>query len=236
MVRSLETQPVEITQAAVSHSGARGEPNPKWTAIGLADPSPVPQKAPGGLSPELAVTALEDYLGCPLRPLLLRRGIGVVSAARGHAVPSISQRHPRGSGLAPRTVGPAQPPTSLSTWTPAGRSAAPPTTPRRYITEAPPGEMLVNAGASMSGHALTAERRLTIEGVTITARADHIQMAEGAIVIQRMKAGRLAKRGETPKARYALLQAMVKRDEGWPPSAAYLASRWQPERRNGCCK
>ena len=48
--------------------------------------------------------------------------------------------------------------------------------------------MLVNAGAAMSGHALAAERRLTIEGVTITARADHIQMAGGGVFIQRMKA------------------------------------------------
>jgi hypothetical protein len=83
--------------------------------------------------------------------------------------------------------------------------------------------MLVNAGAAMSGQALAAERRLTIEGVTITARADHIQTASGSIVIQRMKAGRLAKSGETPKARYALLQAMVKRDEGVAASFLHIS-------------
>ncbi len=43
------------------------------------------------------------------------------------------------------------------------------------------------------------------------------------MVIQRLKAGRLAKSGETPKARYALLQAMVKRDEGVAARVLHLS-------------
>jgi len=74
--------------------------------------------------------------------------------------------------------------------------------------------MLAKAGAAMSGRPLSTERQIVIEGVTVTARADHIQAGGAGIVIQRLKAGRLARTGETPKARYALLQAMVAQDEG----------------------
>jgi DNA helicase-2/ATP-dependent DNA helicase PcrA len=51
----------------------------------------------------------------------------------------------------------------------------------------------------------------------------HVQTAGGGIVIQRMKTGRLAKSGETPKARYGLLQAMVKRDEGVGASFLHIS-------------
>jgi superfamily I DNA/RNA helicase/Zn-dependent peptidase ImmA (M78 family) len=199
----------------------RGEPAPQWTAVGPADPSPLPQKVPGGLSPELAVTALEDYLGCPRRyyygeALGLSRRLADTPYLRFHSVIRSGLDWLRGQSA--RSA--ADVARHLdTTWSERGPADHPAATHYRRAAQ----RMLVNAGAAMSGQALTAERRLTIEGVTITARADHIQTASGSIVIQRMKAGRLAKSGETPKARYALLQAMVKRDEGVAASFLHIS-------------
>ncbi|MBM3853451.1 MAG: ATP-dependent helicase, partial [Verrucomicrobia bacterium] len=198
-----------------------GEPNPQWKATGLADPSPAPQKAPGGLSPELAVIALEDYLSCPRRcyygeVLGLSRRLADTPYLRFHSVIRSGLDWLRGQSA--RSA--ADVARHLdTTWSERGPADHPAATHYRGAAQ----RMLVNAGAAMSGQALAAERRLTIEGVTITARADHIQMAGGGIVIQRMKAGRLAKNGETPKARYALLQAMVKRDEGVAASFLHIS-------------
>ena len=198
-----------------------GEPAPQWTATGPADPSPVRQKAPGGLSPELAVTALEDYLGCPRRyyygeALGLSRRLADTPYLRFHSVIRAGLDWLRGRSARSAADVAVHLDESWSERGPADHPAA-----IHYRGAAQ--RMLVNAGAAMSGHAMAAERRLTIEGVTITARADHIQMAGGGIVIQRMKAGRLAKSGETPKARYALLQAMVKRDEGVAASFLHIS-------------
>jgi DNA helicase II / ATP-dependent DNA helicase PcrA len=198
-----------------------GEPAPQWTTTGPADPSPVPQKAPDGLSPELAVTALEDYLGCPRRyyygeALGLSRRLADTPYLRFHSVIRAGLDWLRGRSARSAADVAVHLDTSWSERGPADHPAA-----AHYRGAAQ--RMLVNAGAAMSGHALAAERCLTIEGVTITARADHIQMAGGGIVIQRMKAGRLAKSGETPKARYALLQAMVKRDEGVAASFLHVS-------------
>lgn len=189
-----------------------GEPTPQWTATGMADPSPVPQRAPDGVSTELAVTALEDYLSCPRRyyygqALGLSRRLADTPYLQFHSVIRAGLDWLRGQSA--RSA--ADVAVHLdSSWSERGPVDHPATTHYRGAAQ----RMLVNAGAAMSGHALAAERRLTIDGVTITARADHIQMAAGGIVIQRMKAGRLAKSGETPKARYALLQAMVRQEEG----------------------
>jgi DNA helicase-2/ATP-dependent DNA helicase PcrA len=90
-----------------------GEPAPHWTATGPADPSPVPQIAPGGLSLELAVTALEDYLGCPRRYYygealgLSRRLADTLTYA------FIASSEPDSIGCGDSR--PGQPPTSLST-------------------------------------------------------------------------------------------------------------------------
>ena len=198
-----------------------GEPAPQWTATGPADPSPVRQKAPGGLSPELAVTALEDYLACPRRyyygeALGLSRRLADTPYLRFHSVIRAGLDWLRGRSARSAADVAVHLDESWSERGPADHPAA-----IHYRGAAQ--RMLVNAGAAMSGHAMAAERRLTIEGVTITARADHIQMAGGGIVIQRMKAGRLAKSGETPKARYALLQAMVKCDEGVAASFLHIS-------------
>ena len=198
-----------------------GEPTPRWTATGTPDPSPATQKAPGGLSPELAVSALEDYLGCPRRyyygeALGLSRRLADSPYLRFHSVIRTGLDWLRGQ--------PARSAADVAvhldtTWSERGPADHPAATHYRGAAQ----RMLVNAGAAMSGQAIAAERRLTIEGVTITARADHIQTTGGGIVIQRMKAGRLAKSGETPKARYALLQAMVKRDEGVAASFLHIS-------------
>lgn len=198
-----------------------GEPAPQWTATGRAELRPVPQKAPGGLSPELAVTALEDYLGCPRRyyygeALGLSRRLADTPYLRFHGVIRAGLDWLRGgsdrsaAGIAAHLD---------TTWSERGPADHPAATHYRGAAQ----RMLANAGAAMSGQPLAAKRSLVVDGVTITARADHIQKADGGIVIQRMKAGRLAKSGESPKARYALLQAMVQRDEGVAASFVHVS-------------
>jgi len=217
-----------------------GEPAPQWTAAGSADPSPVPQRAPDGMSPELAVTALEDYLACPRRyyygeALGLSRRLADTPYLRFHGVIR--------AGLDWLREQPARSAADVAvhldtSWLERGPADHPAAMHYKGTAQ----RMLVNAGAAMSGHALKTERRLTIEGVTIIARADHIQKAGGGIVIQRMKAGRLAKSGEMPKARYALLQAMVKQDEGVTASFLHIslldgvqkARGWIHRRTFGC--
>jgi len=209
---SSRPNPSKLLKPLSSILSPGGEPTPQWTATGMADPSPVPQKAPGGLSPELAVTALEDYLGCPRRyyygeALGLSRRLADTPYLRFHSVIRAGLDWLRGRSIHSAADVAVHLDANWSERGPADHPAA-----MHYRGAAQ--RMLVNAGAAMSGHALKTERRLTIDGVTIIARADHIQMAGDGIVIQRMKAGRLAKSGETPKARYALLQAMVRLDEG----------------------
>jgi CRISPR/Cas system-associated exonuclease Cas4 (RecB family) len=189
-----------------------GEPAPHWTTTGPTDPRPAPQIAPDGLGPELTVSALEDYLACPRRyyygeALGLSRRLADTPYLRFHSVIRAGLDWLRGQPARSAADVAGHLDTSWSTRGPADHPAA---THYRGAAQ----RMLVIAGAAMSGQVLAAQRSLTIEGVTITARADHIQTAGGGVVIQRLKAGRLAKSGETPKARYALLQAMVKRDEG----------------------
>jgi len=198
-----------------------GEPAPQWTAAGPADPSPVPQRAAGAMSPELSVTALENYLACPRRyyygeALGLSRRLADTPYLRFHGVIR--------AGLDRLREQPAQSAADIAVhldtiWSERGPADHPAAMHYKGTAQ----RMLINAGAAMSGHALKTERRLTIEGVTIIARADHIQKAGGGIVIQRMKAGRLARSGESPNARYALLQAMVKQDEGVTASFLHIS-------------
>lgn len=198
-----------------------GEPAPQWIDTGLADSSPAPQKAPAGLSPELSVNSLEDYLSCPRRyyygeTLGLSRRLIDSPYLRFHSVIRAGLNWLREQPV--RSA--ADVATHLdTTWSEHGPADHPAATHYRSAAQ----RMLANAGAVMSGHALKTERRLAIEGVTIIARADNIQMTGDSLVIQRMKAGRLAKSGETQKARYALLQAMVKRDEGVTPSFMHIS-------------
>ncbi len=210
-----------------------GEPAPQWTTTGPADPSPVPQKAPDGLSPELAVTALEDYLGCPRRyyygeALGLSRRLADTPYLRFHSVIRAGLDWLRGRSARSAADVAVHLDTSWSERGPADHPAA-----AHYRGAAQ--RMLTNAGAAMSGHTLAAERRLTIEGVTITARADHIQMAGGGIVIQRMKAGRLAQEWRNAKGPLCAPTSHGEaRRRCGRQLLACLAPRWQPERRHGC--
>lgn len=172
------------------------------------------------MSPGLSVSALEDYLGCPRRyyygeAMGLSRRLADTPYLRFHSVIRGGLDWLRGQSARTAADVALHLDTAWSERGPADHPAAP-----HYRGAAQ--RMLVTAGAAMSGQASATERRLTVEGVTITARADHIQMAASGVVIQRMKAGRLAKT-ETPKARYALLQAMVKHDEGIAASFLHIS-------------
>lgn len=189
-----------------------GDPEPQWT-----DPGPAP-RAFGAQSPAqplgemLSVTAIEDYLTCPRRyyygeALGLSRRLADTPYLRFHDVIRTGVAWLRNSAGQGRAGFAAH---LSETWLAKGPADHPAALHYRGVAE----RMLARAGAAMSGRPLSTERQIVIEGVTVTARADHIQAGDAGIVIQRLKAGRLARTGETPKARYALLQAMVAQDEG----------------------
>jgi superfamily I DNA/RNA helicase/CRISPR/Cas system-associated exonuclease Cas4 (RecB family) len=71
-------------------------------------------------------------------------------------------------------------------------------------------QMVETAAALMQGKSLPVELALSMRGgITVTARADHISLQDGRVLIQRLKQGRLAKK-ETHKLRYAILQAAAR--------------------------
>jgi DNA helicase-2/ATP-dependent DNA helicase PcrA len=74
-------------------------------------------------------------------------------------------------------------------------------------------QIVKNAVAFMNGKNLPAERKVKLpqSGVVVRCRADNIQSNPGGIVIQRLKASRLAKK-ETEKHRYTLWLAAVAQD------------------------
>ncbi len=190
----------------------QGEPDSRWTDPGPATPSFAAQLAAQTLGEVLAVTALEDYLACPRRyyygeALGLSRKLADTPFLRFHDVVRTGVawlRERDGQGGAELAAHLAE------SWSARGPTDHPAAAHYKGAAE----RMLIRARTMMIGRPLPTERRLLIEGVAVTARADHIQAIAGGIVIQRLKAGRLARTGETPRARYALLQAMVTQDEG----------------------
>lgn len=198
-----------------------GEPPPHWTDPGAAVPGHAPQAAAQPLGETLSVTALEDYLTCPRRyyygeALGLSGRLSDTPYLRFHDVirNGLSWLREAGAdgaaGLTAHLEG------SWPTRGPADHPAA-----NHYRSAAE--RMLARAGATMTGPPLATERSLTLAGVTVTARADHVQRGAAGVMIHRLKAGRLARSGETAKPRYALLQAVVSRDEGVPASFTHVS-------------
>lgn len=189
-----------------------GEPAAQWTEPGPSAPPPTAQSPALALGETLSVTAIEDYLACPRRyyygeALGLSRRLMDTPYLRFHGVIRTGV-----AWLRERTDAPAASLTDhlAESWDAKGPTDHPAAAHYRGAAE----RMLARARKAMTGRPLSTERRLAIEGVTVTARADHIQAGETGVVIQRFKTGRLARSGETARARYALLQAMVARDEG----------------------
>lgn len=202
-------KPSDLLKPVLCLLASNGEPGPHWANSGPAAP-PIRAQVPAQpLDQILGVTALEDYINCPRRyyygeALGLSRRLADTPYLRFHAVLRSGidfLREKRAAGDLDAHLD--------ETWAARGPVDHPAAAHYRRAAQ----RMLAQAGAAMTGHALSTERRLTIGGVTVSARADHIQVGLTGIVIQRLKAGRLARNGETPKARYALLQAIVAQDE-----------------------
>lgn len=185
---------------------------PSWTQPG---PPPAPfsaLRAPEAPPTVLSVTALEDYLRCPRR-YYYAETLGL--ARRASPSPFLSFHAVLRGGIGWLRETPAAERGGLqahldAAWedTRLGQD------PAAGHYRAASTRMLARAAAAMDGAPLEVERSLEVAGVRITARADHIQVSKTGVVIQRLKAGRLARSGESPKARYGVLQATVARDEG----------------------
>lgn len=194
-----------------------GEPDPHWVDVGIGAPGYAPQAAGHPLAAGVSVTVLEDYLTCPRRyyygeALGLSRRLAETPYLRFHDVLR--------SGLVWLRDGAGEVKSHLDeTWEKRGPADHPAAIHYRGTAE----RMLTHAKSVMTGQPLATERKMTIEGVVVTARADHVQTDGKTVSIQRMKAGRLAKSGESKKARYGLLQIIVEAEEAMPTTFTHVS-------------
>ena len=185
--------------------------DPDWTDEGQQPPSFGALALAVPTADELSIRAIETYLDCPRRYYCAH-----------------------GLGLAERTS--ASPYPGLISSVRATLTWASGTTDQTKRAEGWAAEFDVHwqkiglvdhvwanvyraSAEQMMGHALRVtagknhdvKRRMTVAGQIVTARADSIVENDGAIVVQRLKAARLAE-SETARARYGALQAVAGAD------------------------
>jgi superfamily I DNA/RNA helicase len=182
-----------------------------WTSEGLPS-DPWPALGPPALPMDLAVHALETYLECPRR-YYYQELLGIRSLP--HRQPHVQMMSCVRAGLRHlREHGPDEvekvSQAFQETWDTMGPVDHPLATTYRGLAD----RMLTYARAAMRGTPLPSERSFQLGTTKIGVNADHV-FAEGSlVVIQRLKMGRLAKKNETLKPRYAMLQATVRADTG----------------------
>ena len=197
---------------------------------------------PGGSQPSAAKSPWRPVAGTgchrPRRlprlssPLLLRRGLGVVSPARRHTFTYACRRPSSELGLDWLRGQPARSAADVGCpprRTPGQRGPADSTSWRTHYRGAAQ-RMLVNAGAAMKGvQAWRPSAATTIEGVTITARADHIQTAGRRCrhpANEGWEACQERRKAEGPLC--AATSHGEARRRGGRQLLAYLSPRWQP--------
>ena len=185
--------------------------DPDWTDEGLQPPGFGALTLAVPTADELSIRAIETYLECPRR-YYYAHGLGLAERTSTSPylglISSVRATLTWASGTADQTkraegwaaefdahwqkIGPAD-----HIWANVYRASA--------------EQMMGHALHVTAGKNHDVKRRMTVAGQIVTARADSIVENDGAIVIQRLKAARLAK-SETAKARYGALQAMVGAD------------------------
>lgn len=185
---------------------------PDWVEAGAPPPAFTALRAPDPPPSELAVAAVEDYLRCPRRYYYAEAlGLG----RHAPASPFLRFHSVLRSGFSWLQERAADARDGLRDHVEASWAAsAMVDEPFADHYRAASHQMLQQAAVAMDGTPLGLERNVEVAGVRVTLRADHIQLDRAGVVIRRLKAGRLARSGETPRARYGLLQATVARDEG----------------------
>jgi DNA helicase II / ATP-dependent DNA helicase PcrA len=193
-----------------AHLPKRPDAPPGWTDQGAIEPSG-PTLEPPEARDSWPARAIETYLDCPRRfyyAEVLRLGGGETATpylkfqSALHA--SIGWLRETPSGEERQAGAPIR---LAENWEKIGPKGH----PFESIYRAAAEKMLATAVNLMEGESLPAELLLTIGGgVVVTCRADHIGVEADGIVVRRFKASRLADR-ETPKARYAIMQAAVRR-------------------------
>jgi superfamily I DNA/RNA helicase len=178
-----------------------GRQPPGFGALALAVPT----------AEELSIRAIETYLECPRR-YYYAHGLGLAERTSTSPylglISSVRATLSWASGTADQAVRAEGWPVEFDAhWQKIGPVDHVWASVYRASAEAMMGHALrITAGVSHD-----VRRRMTVAGQVVTARADSIVESDGAIVIQRLKAARLAK-SETAKARYGALQAMVGAD------------------------
>lgn len=201
--------PSRFLNAVAAHLPIPVESSPTWNDPG-APPPGHPRLAAPKASGEWSYRAIETYDECPRRyyydhvlalggsenegPYLQFQSALHATLAWLRSTPSAAERK---TGITTRFQN------DWNTFGPRGHAFE---GFYREIAE----QMLHNAVAVMDGQSLPVElsARLPQTGVLVSCRADHIQLTEAGVVIQRLKAGRLSKI-EKEKPRYTLWKAAV---------------------------
>jgi len=195
--------------------------NADWIDVGPQAPPWKPLESSSRLT-EISVSTLDSYLECPRRYYYQERlGLRSAPTAQPHlqmmtsvrACFSVLRDHKPGDEE--KTAQAIE-----DTWTARGpvEHALAPT----YRAHA--DRMIQHARTAMRGTPLAIERSITLPGVTVNARADHILQDDKGIVIQRLKMGRLSSSSkETMKSKYAVLQASVRESAKAPVSFEHVS-------------
>ena len=203
--------PSRLLTAIASLLPAARDQAPDWVDEGAGPPPFTTLRAPGPLPAGLNVTAVEDYLRCPRR-YYYAEALGLARRAAGS--PFLRFHAVLRSGFAWLRERSADRRDGLQDHIDEVWAAGPADHPFAEHYRAASHRMLQQAAAAMDGIPLGVDRSFEVAGVQVNAQADHVQADGAGVVIRRLKAGRLARRGETPRVRYGLLQASVARDEG----------------------
>jgi hypothetical protein len=202
--------PSPFLDRIASHLSKSPDAAPKWINEGKVEPSHPTLEPPAGRE-SWPARALETYLDCPLRfyyaevvqlggsetatPFLRFQSALHASIGWLRETSSLEERQ---TGMSARLA---------EDWEQIGPQGH----AFENIYRAAAEKMLATAMRLMDGASLPTEVTLTIGGdVIVTCRADHIASSTEGILVRRFKAGRLAKK-ETMKARYAIMQAALRR-------------------------
>lgn len=177
-----------------------------WTSEGVSPPAFPPLHADSEDMEEVSVEAIERYAGCP-RKFYYQDVLGLHSRTnRGPYLRFISVVRSTLKWLkaTPQSDWHGMHGQFSASWTESG----PANDPNAALYERTARQMLALAQSELSGTTLPTSRMSTIAGKRVTTSADNIRADGRRITIQRLKAGRLAKK-ETMRTRDALILSII---------------------------
>ncbi len=207
-------KPSDFLDRIRAHLPIPPDSNPTWSSEGAAIAEPPEKFAPPPPRSSWPARTVETYLECPrkfyyaevlnLRPREARSPFQKTDSALRSSIEWLQKT----ASAKERTAKMLE--QFKADWEAKGPRGHPLEPLYRGVAE----QMVETAAALMQGKVLSVEMALSMRGgITVTARADHVSLQDGQVLIQRLKQGRLAKK-ETPKLRYAVLRAAARQAYG----------------------